>query len=97
MCVLITITNIKNIMDKSKGMWWVENKFSSHFKKPSILEDVAYYLYCKDRTETLCNPQITFLHFSDNKMNKEYLNKAERILKINKIIKTNNAKIRKKF
>ena len=74
-------------INKSKGIWWVENKYT--YGEPTISDDIAYYLYCKDRSEKSCIPQVAFVYFSSNKMNKEYFNIAKRILKINKIKKLN--------
>ena len=72
-------------IDKTKGLWWEEKKFG--FREPTIEEDVAYFLYCKDRPEDRCVPQVGFIHTSKRThrvINGYYIN-ANRIIKLDKI------------
>ena len=77
-------------LNKNKGKWFSEQNYETGIvDDPTLLDDVAYYLYCADRTNNSCSPQVTFMwnvqKFSHPKMIK-YYKKAEKFLKLEKLI-----------
>jgi len=78
-------------LNKNKGKWYSDEIYPD-WAEPSVLDDIAYHLYCKDRISDKCNPQITFIH-NYNKFNHilivKYYEEAKIILrriKLEKII-----------
>jgi len=73
-------------LNKDKGSW-IDKKDGNY--NPSLIDNVAYHLYCMDRKNEVCVPQVTFIwnvvNFGHSKMIK-YYKKAEKILKIEKLI-----------
>ena len=77
-------------IDRTKGGRWWDKKIDEYFEKPTIIDDLAYYLHCKDQPKESRVPQVTYMFNKKNPIIKqEYLN-AERIIKINKIRKLNS-------
>ena len=77
-------------LNKNKGRWFSNtDRESKIIDPPSLLDDVAYHFYCKDRESNVCVPQITFMwnvkRFNQTEMFK-YYNKAKKLLKIEKLI-----------
>jgi len=72
-------------LNKDKGKWVGENDFH----KSTIIDDVAYHLYCVDRNNNACSTQRIFMwnvqQFEHPKMVK-YYKKSEKILKLEKLI-----------
>lgn len=76
-------------IDKSKGRWWNDISYKEYnWDKPTLLDDIAYYFYCKELPNDQCIPQITFI-YNVNKFNHKslikYYNKAKRLLKLKNI------------
>jgi len=77
-------------LNKNKGRWLDKKEIISlDTNEPTLLDDIAYHFYCKDRNNDVCVPQVTFIwnvvKFNHPKMIK-YYNEAERILKLKKLI-----------
>jgi hypothetical protein len=84
------MTNEPTIKDihKTKGRWW-DYQSNSDFPIPTIKDDLAYYFYCEERPNQSCSPQVAFMHnckkFDHPQMMKYYI-KADRWIKLNKIL-----------
>jgi len=77
-------------LNKNKGRWHNEDDWELKIvDTPTPLDDIAYHFYCKNRKNEVCVPQITFMwnvkKFNHLKMVK-YYNKAEKVLKLEKLI-----------
>ena len=75
-----------NINDTEvKRMWQEEVYGYGSFRKPTITDDLAYSLYCKDKVPESCIIQRTFIYEKNVLYIKNYYDYAERILKLEKV------------
>lgn len=77
-------------LDKNIGIWYDEKIHSKYEFNiiPTLLDDVAYHIYLKDKTSFTALPQVTIIfnkRLSNHKLFLPYYKQAERLLKIKKI------------
>lgn len=77
-------------LNKNKGRWFTKKDEEYNIvDTPSELDDIAYHFYCRDKKSKSCVPQITFMwnvKKFKHKLFVGYYNKAEKVLKIEKLI-----------
>ena len=77
-------------LNRKKGKWYDVKEFGDWFS-PTIIDDIAYHLYCKDKEHCSCTPQITMMYNYykyNHKIFKTFYKEADKIirrLKINQI------------